>query len=188
MKQLLDFLPLIIFFAIYKFYDIYTATGALMAATAVQMILTYAIYKQIEKMHLITFGMVTFFGALTLFFHDDAFIKWKVTIVYAFFAVGLGVSQVMGKSLLKSMLGKEMVVEDKVWATVTWYWVSFFVICGIVNIYIAFSLPLETWVNFKVFGLTALTLVNTVLTVVYLFKHLPPEALEQKQQDTDKDA
>jgi intracellular septation protein len=177
MKQLLDFLPLVIFFAVYKFADIYTATGVLIAATAVQLMVTYLLYKQVEKMHLITFAMVTVFGSLTLFFHDDAFIKWKVTIVYGLFAVGLGVSQLMGKSALKSMLGKEMVVQDKIWAQVTWYWVSFFIICGIVNIYVAFSLPLETWVNFKVFGLTALTLVNTVVTVVYLFKHMenPPE-------------
>ncbi|WP_434940496.1 septation protein A [Shewanella sp. HL-SH8] len=177
MKQLLDFLPLVIFFAVYKFADIYTATGVLIAATAVQLMVTYLLYKQVEKMHLITFAMVTVFGSLTLFFHDDAFIKWKVTIVYGLFAVGLGVSQLMGKSALKSMLGKEMVVQDKIWAQVTWYWVSFFIICGIVNIYVAFSLPLEIWVNFKVFGLTALTLINTVVTVVYLFKHMenPPE-------------
>jgi intracellular septation protein len=177
MKQLLDFLPLVIFFAVYKFADIYTATGVLIATTAVQLMVTYLLYKQVEKMHLITFAMVTVFGSLTLFFHDDAFIKWKVTIVYGLFAVGLGVSQLMGKSALKSMLGKEMIVQDKIWAQVTWYWVSFFIICGIVNIYVAFSLPLETWVNFKVFGLTALTLINTVVTVVYLFKHMenPPE-------------
>ncbi|MEZ9237663.1 septation protein A [Shewanella sp. 10N.286.52.A9] len=179
MKQLLDFLPLVIFFAIYKFYDIYTATGALIAATAVQLIVSYILYKQVEKMHLITFAMVTFFGTLTLIFHDDAFIKWKVTIVYAFFAIALLVSQLIGKPILKSMLGKEMKCPDKIWVNVTWYWVAFFVACGLGNIYIAFSLPLETWVNFKVFGLTALTLVNTVVTVMYLYKHMEHDESEQ---------
>ena len=175
MKQLLDFLPLIIFFAVYKFFDIYVASGALIAATALQLIISYMLYKKLEKMHLITFVMVTVFGSLTLILHDDSFIKWKVTIVYALFAIALGVSQVMNKPILKSMLGKELVVEDKVWAHVTWYWVSFFVICGLVNIYVAFSLSQETWVNFKVFGLTALTLINTVLTVLYLFKNMSEE-------------
>ena len=178
MKQLLDFLPLVIFFTVYKLYDIYTATGALIAASAIQLIVIYVIYKHIEKMHLITFAMVTVFGSLTLFFHNDAFIKWKVSIVYALFAIGLAVSQFIGKSALKSMLGKEMKVEDKIWAQVTWYWVSFFVLCGFANIYIAFNLPLETWVNFKVFDLTALTLINTVITVVYLYKHMQDEHIE----------
>ncbi|WP_077755604.1 septation protein A [Shewanella psychrophila] len=175
MKQLLDFLPLVIFFAVYKFFDIYVASGALIAATALQLIVTYALYKKIEKMHLVTFVMVTFFGTLTLVFHDDTFIKWKVTVVYALFAIALAVSQFINKPILKSMLGKELVVEDRIWAHVTWYWVTFFIACGLINIYVAFSLSQETWVNFKVFGLTALTLLNTVVTVVYLFKHMPEE-------------
>lgn len=53
MKQLLDFIPLIIFFALYKFYDIYVATGALIAATTVQVIVTYAMYKKVEKMQFV---------------------------------------------------------------------------------------------------------------------------------------
>ncbi|GAB1039186.1 septation protein A [Shewanella indica] len=175
MKQLLDFLPLVIFFAVYKFYDIYVASGALIVATALQLVVTYLLYRKLEKMHLITFAMVAVFGTLTLVFHDDAFIKWKVTIVYALFALGLGVSQLLNKPVLKGMLGQELKVADKIWARVTWYWVSFFIICGLINIYVAFSLSQETWVNFKVFGLTAVTLLNTIATVVYLFKHIPEE-------------
>ncbi|WP_412513867.1 septation protein A [Shewanella indica] len=175
MKQLLDFLPLVIFFAVYKFYDIYVASGALIAATALQLVVTYLLYRKLEKMHLITFAMVAVFGTLTLVFHDDTFIKWKVTIVYALFALGLSVSQLLNKPVLKGMLGQELKVADKIWAQVTWYWVSFFIVCGIINIYVAFSLSQETWVNFKVFGLTAVTLLNTIATVVYLFKHIPEE-------------
>lgn len=175
MKQLLDFLPLVIFFAVYKLYDIYIASGALIAATALQLIVTYLIYKKLEKVHIITFVMVAFFGSLTLIFHDDVFIKWKVTVVYALFAIVLGISQLMNKPLLKGMLGKEIEVADHVWAKITWYWVSFFVACGLLNIYVAFSLSEDVWVNFKVFGLTAATLINTVLTVVYLFKHIPED-------------
>ncbi|MGL4473109.1 MAG: septation protein A, partial [Shewanella sp.] len=122
--------------------------------------------------HLITFAIVTIFGTMTLVFHDDAFIKWKVTIVYALFAIALIVGQFINKPILKSMLGKEMQVADSVWAKVTWYWVAFFTACGLVNIYVAFWLSQEFWVNFKVFGLTALTLINTVVTVIYLYKHL----------------
>ncbi|WP_299495397.1 septation protein A [uncultured Shewanella sp.] len=175
MKQLLDFLPLVIFFAFYKIYDIYVASGALIVATALQLIVTYMLYKKLEKMHVITFAMVAVFGSLTLFFHDDAFIKWKVTIVYALFAIGLTVSQLINKPVLKSMLGKELIVADKIWAHITWYWVFFFIACGLLNVYVAFSLPQETWVNFKVFGLTALTLINTVVTIVYLYKNMSEE-------------
>lgn len=175
MKQLIDFIPLIIFFALYKMYDIYVATGALIAATAIQIALTYFIYKKVEKIQLITFGIVAVFGGMTLFFHDDNFIKWKVTIVYSLFACGLLVSHLIGKPLIKRMLGKEISLPDSVWAKINWAWVFFFAFCAALNVYVAFNLPLDVWVNFKVFGLLAATFGFTLLTGLYIFKHLPKE-------------
>ncbi|MGD8230635.1 septation protein A [Vibrio sp. TRT 1302] len=175
MKQLIDFIPLIIFFALYKLFDIYVATGALIIASAVQIALTYMIYKKIEKMQLITFLMVAVFGGMTIFLHDDNFIKWKVTIVYMVFAIGLAVSHLLGKSAIKGMLGKEISLPEPVWAKVTWAWVAFFSFCAALNIYVAFQLPLDIWVNFKVFGLLTATFAFTLVTGLYIYKHLPKE-------------
>ena len=175
MKQLLDFIPLIIFFALFKFYDIYVATGALIAATAVQVEVTYFMFKKVEKMQLITFVLVAVFGGMTIFLHDDNFIKWKVTIVYVIFALGLTISHMMGKSAIKGMLGKEITLPETVWAKVNWAWVGFFSVCAVLNIYIAYQLPLDVWVNFKVFGLLAATFAYTLLTGIYIYKHLPKE-------------
>ncbi|MEZ9266130.1 septation protein A [Vibrio splendidus] len=183
MKQILDFIPLIIFFALYKMYDIYTATGALIVASAVQIVLTYVIYKKVEKMQIITFLMVAVFGGMTIFLHDDNFIKWKVTIVYALFAIGLTVSHLMGKSAIKGMLGKEITLSEAVWSKINWAWTLFFTLCAILNVYVAFSLPLDVWVNFKVFGLLIATLLFTLLTGVYIYKHLPKD---QQKELTDK--
>ncbi|MEZ8759303.1 septation protein A [Vibrio splendidus] len=189
MKQILDFIPLIIFFALYKMYDIYTATGALIVASAVQIILTYFIYKKVEKMQIITFLMVAVFGGMTIFLHDDNFIKWKVTIVYALFAIGLTVSHLMGKSAIKGMLGKEITLPEAVWSKINWAWTLFFTLCAVLNVYVAFSLPLDVWVNFKVFGLLIATFAFTLLTGVYIYKHLPKDQHLQKDQQkelTDK--
>ncbi|TRN26666.1 septation protein A [Vibrio furnissii] len=175
MKQLLDFIPLIIFFALFKLYDIYVATGALIAATAVQVAVTYFMFKKVEKMQLITFALVAVFGGMTIFLHDDNFIKWKVTIVYVIFALGLAISHLMGKSAIKGMLGKEITLPEAVWAKVNWAWVAFFSVCAVLNIYIAYQLPLDVWVNFKVFGLLAATFTYTLLTGIYIYKHLPKE-------------
>lgn len=176
MKQLLDFIPLIIFFALYKMQDIYVATGALIVATAIQIVITYLMYKKVEKMQIITFLMVSVFGGMTLFLHDDNFIKWKVTIVYAIFALGLVISHLTGKSAIKAMLGKEISLPELVWSKITWAWAAFFTVCAGLNIYVAFNLPLDTWVNFKVFGLLAATFGFTLLTGVYIYKHLPKES------------
>ena len=175
MKQILDFIPLVIFFALYKFYDIYVATGALIIATAVQIVLTYVLYKKVEKMQCITFLMVAIFGGMTIFLHNDEFIKWKVTIVYAIFAIGLAVSHLMGQSAVKGMLGKEITLPNHVWSKITWAWVCFFTACAGLNLYVAFRLPLDVWVNFKVFGLLIATIGYMLLTGLYIYKQLPKE-------------
>ncbi|MDR9825662.1 septation protein A [Vibrio sp. FNV 38] len=181
MKQLIDFIPLIIFFALYKMHDIYIATGALIAATAVQIVLTFVLYKKVEKMQLITFVMVAVFGGMTIFLQDDNFIKWKVTIVYSVFAIGLAVSHLIGKSAIKAMLGKELTLPEHVWSNINWAWVGFFSFCAGLNLYVAYRLPLDVWVNFKVFGLLAATFAFTIATGLYLYKHLPKDNQEEQE-------
>ncbi|GAA3890378.1 MULTISPECIES: septation protein A [Gibbsiella] len=176
MKQFLDFLPLIVFFAFYKLYDIYVASGALIAATALALVFTWVKYRKVEKMTLITFIMVAVFGTLTVVFHNDLFIKWKVTVIYTLFALALLISQlVLKKPLVQRMLGKELTLPDRVWNNLNLAWALFFLACGLANIYVAFWLPQSVWVNFKVFGLTALMLVFTLLSGVYIYKHMPTE-------------
>jgi len=83
MKILIDFFPILLFFAAYKVYDIYVATTVLMVATAVQMALIYAIDRRLQVLHKVTLALVMVFGVLTLALHDDRFIKWKPTVLYA---------------------------------------------------------------------------------------------------------
>ena len=176
MKQFFDFIHRMVFFAVYKFYDIYTATAALMVVTVLQIAITWFTLRKLEKMHLITLGMVLVFGGFTLFFHDDAFIKWKVTVINLLFSAALLVSQfVLKKPLIKQMLGKEMQLPDAIWSRVNLAWAGFFAVAAATNTYIAFRLPQEVWVNFKVFGLLGMTLLFTVATVFYLYRHLPAE-------------
>lgn len=176
MKQLLDFLPLVVFFVFYKLYDIFVASGALIAATAIALVVSWVLYRKLEKMTIITFLLVTIFGSLTLIFHNDEFIKWKVTVIYTLFAAALLFSQWwMEQPLIQSMLGKELELPAPVWRKLNSAWAVFFFICGLVNIYVAFWLPESLWVNFKVFGLTALTLLFTAVSGIYIWRHLPRE-------------
>lgn len=185
MKQLLDFLPLVVFFVVYKLYDIYIASGALIAATALALAVTWFVYRKVEKMMLVTFLMVAIFGTLTLVFHNDQFIKWKVTIIYGLFAIALLVSQfVMKKTLIQRMLGKELTLPQAVWGKLNFSWAMFFLACGLVNIYIAFWMPQSVWVNFKVFGLTGFTLLFTLLCGIYIYRHLPSD--NEKSEEESK--
>lgn len=126
MKQLLDFLPLVVFFIFYKLYDIYVASGALIVATAVALIAGWVIYRKVEKMTIFTFILVAVFGSLTLVFHNDEFIKWKVTVIYSLFALSLLFSQFwMKQPLIQSMLGKELKLPDFAWKKLNIAWAVF---------------------------------------------------------------
>lgn len=176
MKQLLDFLPLVVFFVFYKLYDIFVASGALIVATGLALVMSWVLYRKLEKMTIVTFALVAIFGTLTLVFHNDEFIKWKVTVIYALFALALVYSQFfMSQPLIKSLLGKEIQLPEQVWQRLNIAWALFFLICGLANIYVAFWLSQAFWVNFKVFGLTGLTLLFTLMSGAYIWQKMPQQ-------------
>lgn len=190
MKQFFEFIPLVIFFIVYKMIDIYAATGSLIVTTGLLLAYSYFKHGKAEKMQVITFVMVLVFGTLTLILHDDTFIKWKVTVVYALFSIALLVSRyVFKKNIIKQMLGKEIVLPEPVWNNLNIAWALFFMLLGVINIYIAFSFSQQIWVNFKVFGLLVVTLIFTVLSGVYIYKYLPKtdksETTETKKESKD---
>ncbi|PCS22897.1 septation protein A [Candidatus Enterovibrio escicola] len=172
MKQIFDFIPLVIFFFFYKLYGIYVGTGALIISTIMQVIATWILYNKVEKMQVVSAALLAVFGGLTLFFQNDDFIKWKVTIVYTMFAGGLIISQYLGKPLIKSILGKGISLPNSVWNNINLAWIALFSILAVVNLYVAYTHPLDVWINFKVFGLFAVTLSYTLATGMYIYKHL----------------
>ena len=188
MKQFFEFIPLIIFFAVYKMIDIYAATGSLIITTGLLLGYNYFKYGKVEKMHIITFLMVLVFGTMTLVFHDDTFIKWKVTVIYMLFSIALLASQyIFKKPIIKQMLGKEIILPDNVWSNLNLAWSIFFVFLGLLNIYVAFYLAQDIWVSFKVFGLLGATLVFTLLSGLYIFKYLPQDKKEITALDNPKE-
>ncbi|MEM6159149.1 septation protein A [Erwinia sp. P6884] len=176
MKQLLDFLPLVVFFVFYKLYDIFVASGALIVATGLALVVSWLLYRRLEKMTIITFVLVAVFGTLTLVFHNDEFIKWKVTVIYTLFAAVLIYSQLfMKQPLIQTMLGKELTLPASAWRRLNIAWAIFFLVCGLANIYVAFWLSQAFWVNFKVFGLTGLTLLFTLISGLYIYRLMPQD-------------
>jgi intracellular septation protein len=184
MHAIFEYLPLVIFFVFYKFGDLYWATGSLIITSALQ-ILYYVVKKQpIPKRNWVFFGLIAIFGGLTIFFHDDTFIKWKVTIINALFSIALVVSNsFFNKNLIKELMGESLPLPEKIWGKLNLAWAIFFLVCAILNIYIAYNFSLETWVNFKVFGLMGLTFVFAISTVFALYKYLPQEENEPESNE-----
>ena len=109
MKQLLEFVPLVLFFLAYKLQGIYVATGVLMATTVVQMAVIYALDRKLALMHKVTLVLILLFGTMTLLLRDERFIKWKPTVLYIAMALTLAVALWgMKKNLLHILLGGQL--------------------------------------------------------------------------------
>jgi intracellular septation protein len=153
MKTLIDFFPILLFFGAYKLYDIYVATGVLMAATLVQMAVIYAIDRKLQAMHKITLVMVLGFGALTLGLHDDRFIKWKPTVLYVVMAAGLAWALWgMRKNVLQTLLGSQLDLPAQVWRRLNVAWVLYCSFMAALNAFVVLNYSTEAWVNFKLWG------------------------------------
>ena len=155
MKFFFDLFPVILFFVTFKFAGIFAATGVAIAATFAQIAWVWFRHRKVDTMLWVSLGIITVFGGMTLFLHDETFIKWKPTVLYWFFALALaGSALFLRKNLIRSVLSEQIELPETVWQRLNWSWVAFFVFMGFANLAVAFALNLSTeaWVNFKLFG------------------------------------
>ena len=171
-KLLFDLFPIILFFVAFKFADIYTATAVAIGATIAQILWLKVRGKHVEVMQWISLGVIVVFGGLTLMLHDEAFIKWKPTILYWLFAGGLLAARLTGRNLMKTFMGAQMALPEPVWERVNQMWILYFLVMGALNIWVAYSWSTDIWVNFKLFGTLGMTLLFVVLQGVYLSRFL----------------
>lgn len=182
MKLLFDFLPILLFFIAYKSADLYVATGVLIVATLAQVGWIWLRQRQVEKLPLITAGLVLVFGGATLILHDLVFVKWKPTVVNWLFAVAFFGSYFVGeKTLLERMMGSQLELPASVWVKLTFAWAIFFLAMGAANLFVAFTFEENTWVNFKLFGMLGLTLVFVVAQAAYMSRHLKIDDTPSKE-------
>ncbi|RZJ09852.1 MAG: septation protein A [Rubrivivax sp.] len=205
MKLLLDFLPLILFFVVFKGAEGHADAAAVFAtehfgflvqggvvgaqeapvllATLVVMVATLAqaaVLKlrgqKIDLMLWISLVLVVTLGAATVWFHNETFIKWKPTGLYWSVALALWMSQVLfGKNLVRGLLGKQMELPEAIWLRLNRIWVLFFAALGVLNLYVAYNFSTSAWANFKVFGVTGLMFAFMLAQGLYASKYLPPE-------------
>jgi len=210
MKLLLDFLPLILFFVVFKGAESHADAAAAFAteyfgflvsggvvgaqeapvllATLVVMVATLAqaaILKlrgqKIDLMLWISLVLVVVLGAATIWFHNETFIKWKPTGLYWGMALTLWASQAwFGKNLIRTMLKAEVELPELIWQRLNRNWVLFFAAMGVVNLYVAYHFSTSAWANFKVFGTTGLMVLFTLSQALYMGKHLPPQEEDGK--------
>jgi intracellular septation protein len=185
-KLLFDMFPLLLFFAAYKFYDVYVATAVAIIASIALILWLKVTGKPVEKMQWLALGVIVVFGGLTLALNDPTFIKLKPSVLYfAFALILIGGRLFAGKDLIKSVMGGQINMPDAQWTVLNWAWISFFVAMALLNMFIAYTYSMDTWVQFKVFGAMALTFVFIIAQVLWMSRYMvEEEKTSEDKQDT----
>ena len=173
MKLLFDLFPVILFFVSFKLFNVYVATAAAIVATIAQIVWVKWRHGKVDAMLWISFAIIAVFGGATLILHDETFIKFKPTILYWVFAtILLGSSLFLKKNLIRTLLHEKISLPSKVCGQLNLSWSLFFVLLGIINLYVAFNFSIDIWVNFKLFGATGIMLVFVLLQSMVLSKYM----------------
>jgi intracellular septation protein len=173
MKFFFDLLPVILFFVGFKLYGIFTATAIAIATTLAMIVYAKIRHGKIEKMLLINGAIISVLGGITLLLHDQTYIMWKPTVLYWLMSAVLLVSNLFfKKNFIQQMMGKMIHAPKPIWDKVNLVWVIFLVALGFLNLYVAFNYSLDTWVNFKLFGVTSMLFLFIVAHTFVLRKYL----------------
>jgi intracellular septation protein len=174
MQQLIDFLPLIAFYVAYLLGGIYAATAALIVGCLLQIGIDWIRHRAIKPIHGITAVLAVIFGSATLLLHDPRFIQWKLSVLMWLMGAAFLVSQFAGQRpfaqrLLEGTLAEHLApVSARRWRWINVGWVAFFVAIGALNIYVARAFSEQAWVNFKVYGVTGLTVIFMFAQILWL--------------------
>ena len=193
MKFLYDLLPVILFFGTFKVAQtnpdsaaalcnqwlgsgfqadqapVICATAAAIIVSLLQIGVKFVRREKIDPMLWISVAVILVFGSLTIWLHDEMFIKWKPTILYWIFG-----------GILKSLLGNKVSLPEPAWNILLRGWIGFFAVTGVLNLIVAYTCSTDVWVNFKLFGLMGLTLLFTLGVGFYISRFIPESDSEGK--------
>jgi intracellular septation protein len=200
MQQLIELFPIVLFFLAYsangssvdvlgmhiQFNGIYTATAVLMIATTLQVLLTWAVTRRVEKRLLLMFVVVMATGGLTLMLQNKIFIQWKPTLFNGALAIAFVVTPFFGnrKTLLQRTLGQQMTLPPVAWQRLNYLWICNFLLAGGANLFVAYQFSEAAWVSYKLWSMIAFTGVLSILTALIIAPHMKDEKLKDDQQSS----
>ncbi len=196
MKQLIDYIPLLVFFLVWSLDERLVSiggyertVGGVFSAAEFLLVASTLVYgalwlkeKRLDKFQWITFGAVVLFCIPTIVFRNIEFLKWKAPIVnWLFASIFLGSRFIGEKPAIEHMMGHAVPAPREVWQRLNLYWVLYFIVLGAINLAVALLLSEALWIKFKVFG-------NLALTFGFFFAQMPlfSKYLEEPEGDTLK--
>jgi len=187
MKQLIDYIPLLVFFLVWSLDERLVSiggyertVGGVFSAAEFLLVASTLVYgalwlkeKRLDKFQWITFVAVVLFCIPTIVFRNIEFLKWKAPIVnWLFASIFLGSRFIGEKPAIEHMMGHAVPAPREVWQRLNLYWVLYFIVLGAINLAVALLLSEALWIKFKVFGNLALTFGFVLAQMPLLSKYL----------------
>lgn len=189
MKQLFDYFPLLVFFGLYFFGGagkqqeaIILATWGIIIASTLQVILGWAIWRKVQRMHLLVLGFTLVFGGLTVALNDEAFIKWRTSIIYftlgvilfaSHFTPGRNLVHRLGEGLMQTTFGRVIPIPVRNWNLINVAFVLYYGTLGAINLYVAYEFSTDFWVKFKLIGFTLANFIFYPSVFFYVYRSMP---------------
>lgn len=171
-KFLLDLGPLVVFFAAnYITGDFMLAVQILVGTTVIALAAGWILERHVSMMALVGCVAVAFFGGLSVYFDNDLFIKIKPTVLTCLLAAVIAGGRLIGRNPLGAIMGSQIRMHDAGWRAISWVWVAMFLTTALANEIAWRSLSTDDWVTFKVFGITGISLIFTVISVPIMTRH-----------------
>ena len=177
-RLLIDLGPLLAFFLANFFapvpdaLKIFVATGVFMVAMILAMMISQFRYRHISPLLWFSGLMVVVLGGLTIWLHNETFIKIKPTIYYSVIAALLLFGLMTGRNLLKMVLGTVYPgLSDRGWYLLTRNWVIFFAVMAVVNEAVWRTTSTDSWVAFKLWVFLPITFLFMAANVPMLLRH-----------------
>jgi len=149
------------------------ATVAVIIASIIQIVWAKLRYKKVDKTLWMSAILVTVLGSMTLYFQNDAFIKWKPTLLYWIFTTAILAAHCFWqKNIIKTMMGKEVKLPESIWIKLNYAWAIFFAALGCLNLYVAFNFSIDAWASFKLFGTMGLMFVFIITQSLIINQYL----------------
>jgi intracellular septation protein len=172
LKLVLDILPLMVFFVAFRLTDLITATAVLVVASLVSVGVTYLLTRTLSLAVMIGTGLVVIFGALTLVFKDELFIKMRPTMVNMLFASVLLIGAYgFKRGLLRYVLDIAFSLTAEGWVVLSKRWGFLFLALAIINECVWRTQTTEFWVDYKVFGVLAITMLFAISQMRTVLRH-----------------
>jgi intracellular septation protein len=196
MKALFDYLPIIVFVAVFYLggQDLILATWGIIIASTLQVTLGRLIFKRWDKLYVLIFCVTLVFGGLTVAFNNDTFIKWRHTISSLVIASILLGGHFLERNFIERLLntfaeralGFPLRLARRDWQGINLACVIYFIVVALLNLYIAFNFSNAFWVNFSLYGFGAIQLVFFGLIFYFIYRRLPEED-RQKLHKSNED-